>query len=158
MPRLRSGCDALMTGSPSSQSSPPEHEKAEVSAPAQWEGLRDAPAVRSDGIRASHAATGAPAVHGHAVRAHRRSVPQALPLGGRRDLLMTFVSQHVLVSGYLVTDEAMEPTLRPGDRVFANDPDHPLDVVVQRAIWGQPEEGQGLLHGIGLASVISGHR
>ena len=137
-----------MTGSPSSQSSPPEQEKAEVSAPAQWEGLRDAPAVRSDGVPMYRRRTG------RRVRGADASQPErSRGMQSARDvatvvmagLLMTFVSQHVLVSGYLVTDESMEPTLRPGDRVFANVLDLTVsgadrgEVIVFRRLDGDPE-------------------
>lgn len=91
-----------MTGSPSSHSSPPEQEKAEVSAPAQWEGLRAAPAVRSDGVPMYRRRTG------RRVRGADASQPErSRGMQSARDvatvvmagLLMTFVSQHVLVSG-----------------------------------------------------------
>lgn len=126
-----------MTGSPSSPpSSSSEQEGAQHRVPAQWEDLRDAPVVRSDGVPMYRRRTG------RRVRGADTAQPKrSRGMQSARDaaavvmaaLLLSFVSQHVLVSGYLVTDEAMEPTLRPGDRVFAN----VLDLTVSGADRGE---------------------
>lgn len=65
-------------------------------------------------------------------------------------LLISLLCKHVLVSGQLISDPAMEPTLRPGDRVFANVVDLSLggaergDVVVfdRPESWADPDAAE----------------
>lgn len=126
-----------MTGSPSSRpASSPDSEEAQYSVPDQWEGLRDAPVVRADGVPMSRRGTGRRVRGADAVQPKRSRRMQSVHDAAAVvmvALLLSFVSQHVLVSGYLVTDAAMEPTLRPGDRVFAN----VLDLTVSGADRGE---------------------
>lgn len=66
-------------------------------------------------------------------------------------LLISLLCKHVLVSGQLISDPSMEPTLQPGDRVFANVLDLSLggaergDVVVfdRPESWADPEAAEG---------------
>lgn len=107
-----------------------------MSAPQQWEDLAEASIVRADGVPMYRRRTGrrvrgaddAQPPRSRAAQSLRDTV--AVLMAG---LLIAFVSQHVLVSGYLVTDDAMEPTLRPGDRVFAN----VLDLTITGADRGE---------------------
>lgn len=104
--------------------------------PVQWRAMRDAPVVRADGVpmrrrRTGRRVRGADAVPPSRSRGMRSARDAATVV--MVALLISFVSQHVLVSGFLVNDDAMEPTLRPGDRVFAN----VIDLTVMGADRGE---------------------
>lgn len=115
----------------------PESRDAEEAAlPRQWEDLPEAPVVRADGVPMYRRRTGRRVRGADGSQPARSRAAQSARDAGTvltAALLIAFVSQHVLVSGYQVTDDAMEPTLRPGDRVFAN----VLDLTVSDADRGQ---------------------
>lgn len=116
-----------------------EKDTAASSIPEQWQDLGDAPMVRADGVPMYRRRSG------RRVRGVDAAPQSTGPLQVVRDiamvfavaLLIAFVTKHVLVSGYLVTDGSMEPTLRPGDRLFVN----VLDLTM-----GEAERGEIIVH------------
>lgn len=91
--------------------------------PERWEDLGDAPSVRADGVpmyrRRPRGRTDEPDLPpgrpGRVVTV-LREIAVVLVWG----LFIAFVAKHLLVRGFVIPSDAMEPTLMTGDRVFVN--------------------------------------
>lgn len=89
----------------------------------RWEDLGEAPATRNDGVPMYRRRSGRRARDSSPLPRDRGrfvTVLRELAVVVVWALLIAFVAKHVLVRGFAIPSNAMEPTFQTGDRVFVN--------------------------------------
>lgn len=121
--RADSGTPGFRRARAATPSTSADSDRRESWVPDRWEDLGDAPATRNDGVpmyrrrsgRRARDSAQPPHRHGWGV-----TVLRELTVVLVWALLIAFVAKHVLIRGFMIPSNAMEPTLMTGDRVFVN--------------------------------------